>query len=209
MVRWLCDYGSIQGIRYNKFELLIAKLHAYGFTKYALKLVHGCLNNRWHRTIIYPTFSTWKELLIGLPQGSILGPLLFSICLDDLLFILEETDVCNYAGDTGLYICDIDLGNIIRSLEHDTYLTIEWFENNYMKLNKEKYHLLVSGHKFEYLWINVGCAKIWESDSVTLLGVQFDRNIKFDNHVNKLCKKAGRKLPALSRLANILPFTFS
>ena len=59
------------------YELLIAKLHAYGFTKSALKLVHSYLNNRWHRTKINNTFSTWKELLTGVPQGSILGPFQF------------------------------------------------------------------------------------------------------------------------------------
>ena len=187
------------------FELLIAKLHAYGFTKSALNMVHSYLHNRWHRTRINTTFSTWKELLTGVPQGSILGPLLFNIYINDLFFILEETDVCNYADDTGLYMCDMDLGSIIRSLEHDTYLAIEWFENNYMKLNKDKCHL-VSGHKFEHLWINVGDTKIWESDSLTMLGVRFDRNLKFDNHVNEICKKAGRQLSALTRLANILPF---
>ena len=64
---------------------------------------------------------------------------------------------------------------------------------------------LVSGHKFEHLCINVGSTKIWESNSVTMLGIQFDRNLKFVNHVNKLCKKEGRKLSALSRLDNILP----
>ena len=61
-----------------------------------------------------------------------------------------------------------------------------------MKQNKEKCHFLVSGH----LWINVGSTKIWVSDSVTMLGIQFDRNLKFDNHVNKLCKKAGTNLSA-------------
>ena len=52
-------------------------------------------------------------------------------------------------------MCDMDLGSIIRSLEHDTCSTIEWFENNYMELNKDKCHRLVSSHKFEHLWINV------------------------------------------------------
>ena len=60
-------------------ELLIAKLHAYGLTKPALKLLYSYLRNRWHRTKINTSFSTWKELLTGVLQGSILGPLLFNI----------------------------------------------------------------------------------------------------------------------------------
>ncbi len=114
--------------------------------------------------------------------------------------------MCNYPDDTGLHVCDKDLPNLLNSLEHDTSLAIEWFESNYIKLNKSKCHFLVSGSKFEHLWINVGGTKIWASNSETMLGVQIERNLKFDNHVTELCKKAGRKLSALTRLAKILPF---
>ena len=169
------------------FELMIAKLHAYGFTISALKMVHSYLINRWHRTKINATFSTWKELLTGVPQCSILGPFMFNI--NDLFFILEETKVCNYADDTGVHACHKDIGSLMRSLEHDTHLAIEWFKSNYMKLNKTKCHLIVSGHKFEHVWINEGGVKICGADSVTMLGVFINNNLKFDNLVSKLCKK--------------------
>ena len=107
-------------------ELFIAKLHAYGFTKLALKLMYSYLNDRWHRTKINTTFSTWKKLLSGVPQWYILGLLLFNIYINDLFFILENTHVCNYADDTGLHVCDKELFNLRSSLEHDTCLAIEW-----------------------------------------------------------------------------------
>ena len=69
-------------------ELLIAKLHAYGFNLPALKLIQSYLSNRKQRTNINATYSLWEEISFGVPQGSILGPLLFNIFLCDLFMIM-------------------------------------------------------------------------------------------------------------------------
>ena len=87
-----------------KDDLLLEKLHAYGFSKKALKLIQNYLSNRWHRTKINKGFSTWQELLQGVPQGSLLGPLLFNIYLNDLFFLTESTDACNFTDDT-TFLC--------------------------------------------------------------------------------------------------------
>ena len=99
---WFCQRSLIQLI----MRLLLAKLHAYGFDKSALNMVNSYLTNRWHRTKINSSYSTWRELLSGVPQGSVLGHLLFNIYLNDLFFILHKTIVCNYADDTSLHACD-------------------------------------------------------------------------------------------------------
>ena len=59
------------------------------------------------------------------------------------------TDVCNFADDTTFFACDCNLKNLMERLEHHTKLAIEWFESNYMKLNEDKCHLLVAGHRYE------------------------------------------------------------
>ena len=62
----------------------------------------------------------------------------------------------------------------MRGLEHDAHLAIEWFKQNYMKLNEEKCHLLISGFKHEVLWANIGWKKIWESKEENLVYVQIE-----------------------------------
>ena len=97
-------------------DLLIAKLYAYGFSKDSLALIRSYLKNRWQRTKINTSFSTWFELIVGVPQGSVLGPLLFNIYINDLFWNNEEADVCNFADDTTLYACDMNLETVLRKL---------------------------------------------------------------------------------------------
>ena len=92
-------------------------------------------------------------------------------------------------------------------MEHDSFLAIEWFQNNYMKLNEDKCHLLVGGYKHESIWAKIGDARIWESNKQKLLGVHIDRTLCFDEHVSNLCKKAGRKLSVLARLSSYMTLT--
>ena len=113
-----------------RHDLLIAKLHAYGFSHDALSLIYSYLHNRQQRVKVNGSFSSWKRLTLGVPQGSVLGPLLFNIYINDLLLSLNNTDVCNYADDTTLFACDIDTDNVVARLEIDSAHAIKWFSDN-------------------------------------------------------------------------------
>ena len=82
-----------------RHDLLIAKLHAHGFSRDALLLVHSYLENRQQGVKINGSFSSYKHLQLGVPQGSVRGPLFFNIYINDLLLSIQETDICNYADD--------------------------------------------------------------------------------------------------------------
>ena len=83
-------------------------------------------------------------------------------------------------------------------------MALTWIETNYMKLNSDKCHLLVSGHHYEEMFVKIGNDIIWESKSVKLLGIIIDKELKFDKHVDKICSKANRKLSVLSRMRSFL-----
>ena len=135
------------------------------------------------------SFSSWTKLTQGVPQGSVLGPLLFNIYLNDLFFALKDIEVCNFADDTTPFVCDLDLNTTLKKLEENSAMALTWFETNYMKLNSDKCHLLVSGHHYEEMFVKIGNDIIWESKSVKLLGITIDKELKFDKHADKICSK--------------------
>ena len=94
----------------------------------------------------------------------------------------------------------------VKKHEKHSMLAIHWFENNYMKLNTDKCHLIVFGYKHEQVWAHIWRDLTWESIDVKLLEITIDRDLKFDKHVLKLCSKANEKLNAFSRMAKLLSF---
>ena len=91
-------------------------------------------------------------------------------------------------------------------LEHDSTLGVCWFESNYMKLNVDKCHLIISGIKHESLGTVIRNGRMWESNYVKLLGINIDRSFKLDFHMLKVCSKANRKLTILRRMFKFLIF---
>ena len=179
-------------------ELLLAKLQAYGFSIAALRLIHSYLTNRKQRTKVNLSYSPWEEILCGVPQGSILGPLLLNVFLCDQFFIMNKTDFASYAGDNTPYRTANTIDEVIQSLEHDSMMLFQWFSDNQMKANLSKCHLLVN--KKNEVTIRIGDTKIKNNEYEKLLGIKVDGKLNFNDDLNDIIRKASRKVNALSRV---------
>ena len=114
-------------------NLLIAKLNAYGFSMSALRYVHSYLKDRMQRRKINSEYSSWEEIMFGIPQGSILGPLLFNIFLCDYS-LLENINIASYVDDNTPFNTGSSIEEVIQELENAAKTLFQWFSDNQITL---------------------------------------------------------------------------
>ena len=185
-------------------DLLIAKLHAYGFDYLSLKLINSYLTGRLQRVKINASFSSWKDIYSGVPQGSVLGPELFNINSNDL-FLFLLLDIANYADDNSPFTTAPTIPGVISKLEQESVTLLNWIRNNGLKANPDKFHLLLSDTNEEFS-IKIDNFVLKNSKCQKLLGITLDNKLTFTDHVKSMCTKASQKLHALSRVSNYMTF---
>ena len=142
-------------------------------------MIFSYLSNRTHRTKINECFSERSRIEHGVPQGSILGPLLFNIDLIDLFYECEESNIASYADDTTPYSCAKDTQTVICELI--SRKLFHWFQYNHIKANIGKCHLLLSSKNPKVTMINLYGTSIKTSTKETLLGILIDSDSVLTN----------------------------
>ena len=177
-------------------DLLVAKLEAYGLDNKALKLVLSYLSGRKQCVKISNSFSLLKLILSGIPQGSILGPILFNILMNDIFFLLGS-DLHNFADDNTITAVAETTQGLINSLEVKTSNAIKWMEDNGM--------IAKTDHNTAGIRLEFSGKTILSSNEIDFLGITIDTKLSFDSHITKICRKASRQLNALKHLGFYIP----
>jgi len=185
-------------------DLLIAKLAAYGVDNFSLSFILDYLSNRKQRVRINDSFSDFLCIILGVPQGSILGPLLFNIFLNDLILFERESDLCNFADDNTLYAFGSSVFQVTATLKTDIQDILYWFKINQMAANPSKFQVMFLGTKHHIDNFIINNISIPVSTTVKLLGITIDKELKFKLHTEELSKIASNKTKALFRIRPFL-----
>ena len=166
-----------------------------------LNLLLSCLSNRKQRTNVNSSYSDWYDIIRGVPQGSILGSLLFNLFINDLFIFLERGNLCNFADDNTIYRGDSVSEIILEDLQHDMKILLNWFKISLMKPKSKKvqFFIFVKSSRLP-VTININNIKIRESQKVMLLGLTIDNCLNFKGYIDTLCRQASYNFHASQRI---------
>lgn len=177
-----------------RHDVLLRKLEGYGFRGACLTWLRSYLSNRRQTVRLGAVTSSVGELTAGVPQGSILGPLLFLIYVNDLPLSVKNGKCVSFADDTAIVWRCRGVPEQRAAISEDLSAVRRWCLANGLTLNISKTHILNFNCDLEAY---MGPTAVSELESCKYLGLEIDRRLKFEGHVNALCTRVATACYAL------------
>ena len=141
----------------------------------------------------------------GVPQGSILGPILFNIFMNDLSYVIDKCTLFTYAADTQLFKSEEDIDQVEHAINADLRKVDKWYKFNQMKRNHSKYQAITFGRVERNPVLTCERTVIPIQDEMELLSVNLDNKLKFEGQIRKICRKVSQQVAVLDSVKKILP----
>ena len=193
-------------------EILLSKLDHYGIRGKWLSWIRSYLTNRQQFVDMDGVKSSLSPITVGVPQGSILGPLLFLIYINDLPSALDKLVPVMFADDTNLVLRGKHLPEVVATLNCELENLNDFFKANKLKLNADKTKLVCfrkKGHPFEKedLSVVLDGIKLDCEKNTTFLGITLDEHLTWQDHCDKVANKMARNTGVLNRIKKLVPTT--
>ena len=224
--QWLTnmDDGCLTGVTFLDFrkafdlvdhEILVQKLKCYNFDSQALEWFKSYLQNRQQSVYIGNTASKFNQIKAGVPQGSVLGPVLFLIYINDLPLHVRHSQIALFADDTTIHQSSKSIKSIEDNMQKDLENINKWCDENKMKINENKTNSMLISTKQKLsklpkstLDLSINDVTLANVEKQKLLGVEIDSNLEYTDHIDKMCKNISSKLALLKRIKRYLTIDY-
>lgn len=213
------DDGKMIGVVFLDFKrafetinrhLLLLKMERYGFGQPILNWFREYLNDRYQVTK-YGNISDARKTEHGVPQGTVLGPTLFILYINDIVKAIKKCDVQLFADDTLVYVTGDRMDDILKLLNEDLNNLLQWLNNNSLQINTNKTKMMIIKSKHNKSQESSASVKISNEiiervNRFKYLGCVIDENLTFSDHAKYISNKTAKKINVLGRVSHSLSY---